>query len=58
MVSLMPTPWNDATRLVRTGVKGYAPAHTAAPSAMIVEGGLAAVRPGAHGRAADSGRVE
>lgn len=31
MVSLMPTPWNDATRLVRAGVKGYAPAHTAAP---------------------------
>ena len=35
-VSLMPTPWNDATRLMRIGIKGYAPARAAAPPANLV----------------------
>ncbi len=35
-VSLMPTPWNDATRLMRIGIKGYAPERAAAPPANLV----------------------
>ena len=35
-VSLMPTPWNDATRLMRIGIKGYAPARADAPPANLV----------------------
>ncbi len=35
-VSLMPTPWNEATRLMHIGVKGYAPDRGAAPRANLV----------------------
>ena len=35
-VSLMPTPWNDATRLMRIGIKGHAPARADAPPANLV----------------------
>ena len=35
-VSLMPTPWNDDTRLMRIGIKGYAPARADAPPANLV----------------------
>ena len=35
-VSLMPTPWNDATRLMHIGVKGYELDRTAAPRANLV----------------------
>ena len=35
-VSLMPAPWNDATRLMHVGIKGYAPQRHAAPRANLV----------------------
>ena len=35
-VSLMPAPWNDATRLMHVGIKGYAPERHAAPRANLV----------------------
>ena len=35
-VSLMPAPWNDATRLMHVGIEGYAPQRHAAPRANLV----------------------
>ena len=35
-VSLMPTPWNDATRLMHVGIRGYALARETAPPANLV----------------------
>ena len=35
-VSLMPAPWNDATRLLHIGIKGYVPERHAAPPANLV----------------------
>ena len=35
-VALMPTPWNDATRLMRIGVKGHEPAAEERPRANLV----------------------
>ena len=35
-VSLMPTPWNEATRLMHIGIKGYAPAREDRPRANLV----------------------
>ena len=35
-VSLMPTPWNDATQLLHVGIKGYALAPAARPPANLV----------------------
>ena len=35
-VSLMPTPWNDATRLLHIGIKGYALAADVQPRANLV----------------------
>ena len=35
-VSLLPTPWNDATRLLHIGIKGYALAPAARPPANLV----------------------
>ena len=35
-VSLMPTPWNDATRLLHIGIKGYALMPAARPPANLV----------------------
>ena len=35
-VSLMPTPWNDATRLLHIGIEGYALAPDARPPANLV----------------------
>ena len=35
-VSLMPTPWNDATRLMHIGIKGYALAPAVRPPANLV----------------------
>ena len=35
-VSLMPAPWNDATRLLHIGIKGYELARSTAPRANLV----------------------
>ena len=35
-VSVMPTPWNDATRMMHIGIKGYVPDRNAAPRANLV----------------------
>ena len=35
-VSLMPAPWNDASRLMHIGIKGYLPERRAAPRANLV----------------------
>ena len=35
-VHLMPSPWNDATRLMHIGIKGYVPERHAAPRANLV----------------------
>ena len=35
-VSLMPTPWNDSTRLMRIGIKGYTFARDTPPPANLV----------------------
>ena len=35
-VSLMPAPWNDATRLMRIGIKGHMPHRDAPPRANLV----------------------
>ena len=35
-VSLMPTPWNPATRLMHVGIRGYAPAPEAKPRTNLV----------------------
>ena len=35
-VSLMPSPWNDATRLMRIGIKGNMPPRDAPPQANLV----------------------
>ena len=35
-VSLMPTPWNKATRLMHIGIKGYVPALESRPRANLV----------------------
>ena len=34
--SLMPTPWNDETRLMHIGIKGYVPARESRPRANLV----------------------
>ena len=34
--SLMPTPWNDATRLMHIGIKGYVPERESRPRANLV----------------------
>ena len=35
-VSLMPAPWNDATRLMHIGIEGYAPDRSTTPRANLV----------------------
>ena len=35
-VSLMPVPWNDATRLMHIGIEGYAPDRSTTPRANLV----------------------
>jgi Ca-activated chloride channel family protein len=35
-VSIMPTPWNEATKLMRIGIKGYVPQASARARANLV----------------------